>query len=159
MESGRRRLRSCFANASPGGRGSPSVLTMKDCPILRAGRGADEGGESPPDEGAEWLCPYPGSTVPRPKIAAVERRKAGALAMKRALPRRIARRTFRRPRLSALCPLVRGMFEREVEDIRFTWRRATRAGHGLQFTAGPAYMWPGWFEGPICRFAAISLLF
>ena len=32
MELGRRRLRSCFANTGPGGRGSPSDLIRKVCP-------------------------------------------------------------------------------------------------------------------------------
>ena len=40
-----------------------------------AGRGQDEGGEIPPDQGAPRPS-CPGSTVPSPKIAAMERRKA-----------------------------------------------------------------------------------
>jgi large subunit ribosomal protein L36 len=35
-----------------------------------AGRGTDEGGESRPIKGSGAPCPVPGSTVPRPKIAA-----------------------------------------------------------------------------------------
>src|SRR6185436_18691919 len=55
MESGRRRLRSCFANTGPGGLGSPSAPTTRGCPKLRAGRGADENGESRWIRGAKLL--------------------------------------------------------------------------------------------------------
>ena len=41
-----------------------------------AGRGADKGGESRPDQEAMSPPSPPGSTVPSPKIAAMERRKA-----------------------------------------------------------------------------------
>ena len=45
----------------------------------RAGRGKDERGESPGIRRAKSPLFDPGSTVPRPKIAAAERRKACAL--------------------------------------------------------------------------------
>ena len=66
--------------------GSPSVLTMKDCPSdgLDAGRmkAAKAVGSR-----ERMLLSVPGSMVPKPKIAAVERRKACALTLERALPR------------------------------------------------------------------------
>jgi hypothetical protein len=74
-EWGRRRLRVWLATTSPGGPGSPSAPTKWGCP-----QGLDVGrmnaGESLRDQ-VELVSPSgPGSTVPRPKIAAVERRKA-----------------------------------------------------------------------------------
>ncbi len=45
MEPGRRRLRSCFANMGPGGPGVTVRPYYEGLPTLRAGRGADEGGE------------------------------------------------------------------------------------------------------------------
>ena len=93
MESGTRRLRSCFANMSPGGRGSPTVPTMRDCPQgLHAGwMKAEKSAGSGCDTSRR---PSPEVTVPRTEIAAVERRKACALPLKRALLRANARRKF-----------------------------------------------------------------
>ena len=78
MESGRRRLRSCFANMSPGGPGSPSVLIMKDCPCVGLDAGRMKTAKAV-GSGERMLLSVPGSMVPRFKIAAVERRKACAL--------------------------------------------------------------------------------
>ena len=84
MESGRRRLRSCLASTAPGGRGSPTVPTMRDCPQgLHAGRmKAEKSAGSGCDTSRR---PSPEVTVPRTEIAAVERRKARALRKARAV--------------------------------------------------------------------------
>ena len=74
---------------------------------VRAGRGPDEGGESRRMKGGECFLSVPGSTVPKPKIAAVERRKACALLATSARCRMKVRRRFLRQRLSAPCPLRR----------------------------------------------------
>ena len=45
----------------------------------RAGRDRTNGAKAPGSGGRRVRCPSPGSTVPKPKIAAVKRRKACAL--------------------------------------------------------------------------------
>ena len=93
MESGRRRLRSCFAHMSPGGPGSPSVLIMKDCPCVGLDAGRMKTAKAVGSRGRMPLS-VPGRMVPRPKIAAVERRKACALSHKRALLCRLHGRSY-----------------------------------------------------------------
>ncbi len=62
-----RRLRVCLANTTSGRLGSPSGPTMWLC-RSPAGRGADEGGESRPDQGSSNLPrPHPEVRSPRPK--------------------------------------------------------------------------------------------
>jgi hypothetical protein len=79
MEQGLRRLRSCLANMSPGGPGLTVRPYYEGLPLAGLDAGRMKAGESLPDRGGECLSSVPGSTVPGPKIAAVERRKACAL--------------------------------------------------------------------------------
>ena len=73
---GMRRLRAGLVTSPPGGLGSPSAPTTRGR-SQGAGRGPDERGGNPPGSRRAYApCPSPEVTVPKPKIAAVERRKA-----------------------------------------------------------------------------------
>ena len=70
-----RRLRAGLVTSHPGGPGSPSVPTTRDCPQgLDAAR--TKAGESLPDRVSESRPgPRPEATVPGTEIAAMERRE------------------------------------------------------------------------------------
>ena len=107
MESGRRRLRSCFASMSPGGLRVTVRPYYEGLPANGLDAGRMKAGESLPDQGGECPCPSPEVTVPGPKIAAVERRKACALSHKARAAAPQCAAEVSRQRLSALCPLRR----------------------------------------------------
>ena len=79
MESGRRRLRSCFARMSPGGRGSPSVPTTRGCLEWLGGAGTRAAKAVRDTRGLIPFGPSPVSTVPKARDATVERREASVL--------------------------------------------------------------------------------
>ena len=78
-----RRLRAGLVTPLPGGPGSPSVPTKRDClEWLDAAR--TKGGESCPDQGGGCLPSVPGSYGPGDRKAAMERRSARVLRQGRA---------------------------------------------------------------------------
>ena len=73
--SGMRRPRARLVTSHPGGRGHPSAPTTRGCLRWLDAVGLKAGG-SPPDKRRQRRRPPPGSTGPRTKTAAVERREA-----------------------------------------------------------------------------------
>ena len=73
--SGMRRPRAGLVSRHPGGRGHPSAPTTRGCLRWLDAVGLKAGG-SPPDKRRQRRRPPPGSTGPRTKTAAVERREA-----------------------------------------------------------------------------------
>ena len=97
-----RRLRAGLVTPSPGGLGSPSVPTKRDClEWLDAAR--TKGGESCPDRGPQGPRPRPEVTAPGTEIAAMERR--GARASHQTRPR-FAKRGLNWMRRAALHPFA-----------------------------------------------------
>src|ERR1019366_4226212 len=97
-----RRLRAGLVTPLPGGLGSPSVPTKRDClQWLDAAR--TKGGESCPDQGGGSFPSAPGSYGPGDRKAAMERRTARTLSQRVPAPQGVETQRMRR---SALRPLA-----------------------------------------------------